>query len=571
MSDGGRQQQRDLLLAGSLVVGVTGHRNLRAADIPTLHEQVRAFFLDLRSRYPSLPISVLSSLAEGSDQLVAQVALEMGLRVVAPLPVAPELYRADFEHSATRALFERQLARVSPLLLPIAPGSDVAAVAQRGPARDQQYARAGVFISSHCHVLLALWDGRESALTGGTAQIVAFHLNGEVPGPVERRRAAPGLLELGGETLAYHIPVARQDSTEPLRAECRWLTFNQELIAHAALPHAFDQMFRRHCEFDVDWSRYGDSIGSHPDRVELDAEACPIHALFRVADWLATTYQRRVANVLLATYLLAALMGFSFIVYSDVTNQDVMLYLFLLFFMIGIVVSTLAARREWHRKYIDYRALAEGLRVQSFWRRAGLVDIATPSFAHDNFLQKQDVELGWIRNVMRGASLDGILHPATTGPVQVLGVIEEWIGTSASPGQLAYYARTAGRRTLLHERAKLLGNVALWLGIGISVVLVAFARLLDGRLQNGMVAAMGVLSVAVAVHEAYAYKKADKELIKQYRFMHSIFSAAQHRLRGCTDLASQRQILRMLGEAALAEHAEWTLMHRERPLEHSRF
>jgi hypothetical protein len=53
--------------------------------------------------------------------------------------------------------------------------------------------------------------------------------------------------------------------------------------------------------------------------------------------------------------------------------------------------------------------------------------------------------------------------------------------------------------------------------------------------------------------------------------MHSIFSAAQHRLRGCTDLASQRQILRMLGEAALAEHAEWTLMHRERPLEHSRF
>jgi hypothetical protein len=32
----------------------------------------------------------------------------------------------------------------------------------------------------------------------------------------------------------------------------------------------------------------------------------------------------------------------------------------------------------------------------------------------------------------------------------------------------------------------------------------------------------------------------------------------------------RRQILRTLGEAALAEHAEWTLMHRERPLEHSR-
>jgi hypothetical protein len=81
---------------------------------------------------------------------------------------------------------------------------------------------------------------------------------------------------------------------------------------------------------------------------------------------------------------------------------------------------------------------------------------------------------------------------------------------------------------------------------------------------------MGVLSVAVAVHEAYAYKKADKELIKQYRFMQSIFSAARHRLKACTDLRERRRILRVLGEAALAEHAEWTLMHRERPLEHSR-
>ena len=571
MSDGTRQRAPQLLLAGTLVVGVTGHRNLRTAELPALHEQVRAFFRDLRRRYPSLPISVLSSLAEGSDQLVAQVAIELGLRVIAPLPVAPELYRDDFEHSATRALFERQLMQVSPLFLPIAPGSDAAAVSRPGPARDQQYARAGIFISSHCHILLALWDGHESGLMGGTAQIVAFHLRGDMPGPVERRRAAPGLLDLGGETLAYHIPAGRQDSSEAIRGGCRWLTFNQELIAHESLPHAFDQMFRRHCEFDVDWSRYRDHIGSQAEQTGAGADACPIHALFRVADWLATTYQRRVANVLLATYLLAALMGFSFIVYSDVTNQDVMLYLFLVFFLIGIVVSALATRREWHRKYIDYRALAEGLRVQSFWRRAGIVDITTPSFAHDNFLQKQDVELGWIRNVMRGASLDGMLHPAATGPVQVIGVIDEWIGTTASPGQLAYYARTAGRRTRLHERAKVLGNIALWLGIGISVVLAAFARLLDGRLQNGLVAAMGVLSVAVAVHEAYAYKKADKELIKQYRFMHSIFSAAQHRLRACTDVASQRQILRMLGEAALAEHAEWTLMHRERPLEHSRF
>ncbi|MGH8494573.1 MAG: hypothetical protein ACREVN_00380 [Gammaproteobacteria bacterium] len=36
-----------------------------------------------------------------------------------------------------------------------------------------------------------------------------------------------------------------------------------------------------------------------------------------------------------------------------------------------------------------------------------------------------------------------------------------------------------------------------------------------------------------------------------------------------TDL-EKRQILHALGDAALDEHAEWILMHRERPLEHGK-
>ena len=558
------------LLASTLVVGVTGHRNLREAEIPRLRAQVRAFFEDLQSRYPGLPVSLLSSLAEGSDQLVADVAFDMGLRVIAPLPLDEAMYRDDFEESTARVLFEQQLQRAQRLPLPLAPGNDAAAVSFHGPARDQQYARAGIFVSSHCHILLALWDGRESDLLGGTAQVVAFHLRGDMPGPLERRRAALGMLGLGEETIAYHIPTGRRDSADEVGARGGWLTCDQDYIEHAEMPRSFDLMFRRHCEFDMDWEQYAAQIGSHPATVAIQGDDCPVNALFQVADWLATIHQRRVARVLLITYVLAALMGFSFVLYSDVTNKDVMLYLFLVFFIAGIVVTAIAGRREWHRQYIDYRALAEGLRVQSFWRRAGIVDVSSPSFAHDNFLQKQDVELGWIRNVMRGANLDGILKPTPAGPEEVAAVVEEWIGTADSPGQLHYFKITAARRTRQHARTTLLGNTCLWLGIAISVVLAVFAHQFGGRTQNLLVAAMGVLSVAAAVHEAYAYKKADKELIKQYRFMETIFSAARHRLRKCASLHEQRHILRTLGEAALAEHAEWTLMHRERPLEHSR-
>ena len=106
-----------------------------------------------------------------------------------------------------------------------------------------------------------------------------------------------------------------------------------------------------------------------------------------------------------AIHALAVLMGLSFLLYSDLGAPDWMLWVFLLFFVVGLLIAVAAHRRDWHRKYIDYRALAEGLRVQSFWRRAGLSMTGDPEFAHDNFMQKQDVELGWIRNVMRQVGL----------------------------------------------------------------------------------------------------------------------------------------------------------------------
>jgi hypothetical protein len=52
--------------------------------------------------------------------------------------------------------------------------------------------------------------------------------------------------------------------------------------------------------------------------------------------------------------------------------------------------------------------------------------------------------------------------------------------------------------------------------------------------------------------------------------MCNIFATARRKLDAAPDVAARREILRALGEAALAEHAEWALMHRERPPEHGK-
>ena len=106
-----------------LVIGVTGHRDLRDEDIALLKTAVEVVFDRLEEfinpdrpfdrmrrmvwstagkHAGATPMIVLTSLAEGADQLVAQVALERGLQLVAPLPLPTEEYRRDFEVNPSR-------------------------------------------------------------------------------------------------------------------------------------------------------------------------------------------------------------------------------------------------------------------------------------------------------------------------------------------------------------------------------------------------------------------------------------------------------------------------------------
>src|ERR1700730_6446419 len=90
-----------------LVIGVTGHRDLRDQDLRRLEEEVASIIGKLKSEYlggssggekSEPPIIVLSRLAEGADRLVAKVALANGAELIAPLPMPAEEYRRDFEN-----------------------------------------------------------------------------------------------------------------------------------------------------------------------------------------------------------------------------------------------------------------------------------------------------------------------------------------------------------------------------------------------------------------------------------------------------------------------------------------
>ena len=103
----------------------------------------------------------------------------------------------------------------------------------------------------------------------------------------------------------------------------------------------------------------------------------------------------------------------------------------------------------------------------------------------------------------------------------------------------------------------------------IAVVLALAGQGLTENQHNFLLVLMGIFPLIAGVRDAYSHKKAEKELIKQYRFMGGVLANASRLLDGSTDLEFRRRVLRALGNAALEEDAEWILMHRERPLEHS--
>ena len=150
-----------------LVVGVTGHRDLVPAEIEALWAKITGLFDELHRRFPNTPLRLMSALAEGADRLAAHAALDSGVDLQAILPMPVDSYRTDFESAESKAEFDTLCGRAEVLELPV-PYPKQRLDDALGGGRDTAYANAGMFISAHCHILLALWDGAKESGMGGT-------------------------------------------------------------------------------------------------------------------------------------------------------------------------------------------------------------------------------------------------------------------------------------------------------------------------------------------------------------------------------------------------------------------
>lgn len=595
-----------------LVIGVTGHRDLRPEDVAALESQVRRVLEGLRTAYRSTPLVLLSPLAEGADRLVARVALGLGIRLIAPLPLPRALYEGDFgpEGSPSRKEFAELLQRVEEIFeLPLLDGRTAEDVAKPGPARDRQYAQVGGYIARHSQILLALWDGGARTMVGGTAHIVQFKLEGgdDLWGPRESPLDAPD----GGPV--YHIVTPRTSNPRPAGPPFSLVKYFPD-GAGAAAETAYARIYARTEAFNRDALAWGGALGPQHAQSrrwlypEAEAAALPrrlqtVRDAFATADTLALHFQARTFRVLRNIFLAVAVSALAFHLYAHVW-QSPWVWGAYLAIVLGAWVGWFLTR-TFQDKYQDYRALAEGLRVQFFWGLAGLDhSVAT------NYLRKQRNQLDWIRNAIRAWSLpqderrgerDG---GAAVRPARLRAVLRYWVEDQAT-----YFARTAAREEAKRRRFRTWSRGCFMTFVGLGAVMFGATLVFDRaaaqpwagglrnwafalagphcdkvlpafmlkdvgdqceRVRHFVVLVIGMTAVVGALVHNFAEKRAFDQHAKQYARMGEIYGRAQRRLGSLIDagdLPQAQRVVLELGQESLSENGDWVLLHRARPIE----
>jgi hypothetical protein len=572
-----------------ITLGVTGHQDLREAEKERLSQSVRQIFQFLKKHYPHTPLQLFSALAEGADRLVAQVALEEQVELIVPLPIPLDLYLQDFQTPESKsefmALFNHAKENKQVFKLNLLEGISEEKLQTDSEARRQQAALAGAYIARHSHILIALWDGRHLNETGETAQVVHFKRTGDMKNLPKRYKPQHGPLDEPDTGPVCHLITSRESHEQAFACagEIEVLLPHQNNKNHFNdLEPLLSNNLSLLNRFNQDVVRYGNAsklqnrirkgqkylLADTPlwqDLVSLSPAFQTMLGVYSTANTLARHFQSRIR---LLTWLVLGI-GFAMLScygwYTSIATHLPALIGYFILFSIGWGILWLHQWRAYHSKNLDYRALAEGLRVQIFWHLGGVTDSVA-----DHYLRKQRGELIWIRQAIRAINIYDWVENKENLQVVYL----HWIRN-----QLLWFSESAVKYELIAKKLsgwiEKLFRVGFILIIGLFVVHFTNALSPDSLSYDIFILLIAFFPATAALLHHYLEKMAFEEQAKQYERMAALFAKADEEVEKLInapvqDEALQHQaeaLLFELGKEALEENGDWVLLHRKRQLE----
>ena len=610
-----------------LVIGVTGHRDLRPQDEAELEDKIGEIIARIRRDYlpggEETPLLLLSPLAEGADRVAARAALKHGVRLIAPLPLPADEYRRDFApdrrlRADAAEEFDRLLAQaIAAPVVPFAP--DVTPDNVRDETkRALQYRAVGVFIVQHCDLLIALWDGNEAEpAVGGTAENVGFKRSGM---PLTLTGSAHASLDGSEIGPVIHVVTPRDRPSNTVKA-----VMVEPWGREAVEQHRGNRVTRvlRGVSSTVAilFGGEADDIASRLDktrRAELEGwerfesltkltgafnkEAAALLAspdgkakVDESIGYLITDPDAKKPEEHIKSYALGQTpRWWTLYGAADVLAQrgqktfrrdwlGVFVFGFAAFAAFALVMHLHAADTKWLAAYLVFMLALLGIVLGARYRRDqdrfldhralaealrvelywSLLGISLSDGGGRLYPIKQPNELTWVKSCLR--KLDWLRDPAEEASKTADARAYAIARRCWVYGQCKFFTRR-GRD---HDRrAARLEGVSMAL-LGVTIVMVALILLLLHDRDSWLVLAVGLVPGLAAAFAGYSERLAYSAQSLHYERMEALFSRAYELLPDdLSGIAPEHvsSLFRELGTEAMKENAEWVAIYRQRPM-----
>jgi hypothetical protein len=564
----------------SMIVGITGHRDIFVEDEAELRRLISDQLQALQREFSNTPLLLLSGLAEGADRLVVQVAIELDIAFSAVLPMPQEEYCNDFETVESKQEFTQLLKSAKWVeTLPSSANSNTS-------TRNDCYEHLGVYLARYSHVLMALWDGDSTEKAGGTSQVVRYFLSG-IP-PTFSPNIGSLVFPSYGKVIHFSTRRSTQSSlSKEVNVSVLWpdIYSNNKPEISIKLQENWQATLKQIDDFNSDVKQFYNSTGNINKIKEslsyllgkdfqfdsLDKQAQSIAKLFAISDSMSQAAQVKRHADFLRLIILALIV----IVCEQAYGVFVKWSLLAITISVGVLACLFYQHIQKQRlefKYLDYRALAEALRIQFFWHISGVsANVA------DHFLRDQQDELEWIRLVIQSQELP-VSPRLTTRKLQLDFIQERWI-----KDQRNYFIgdnlSNKGKYILNKQKNdELAFKMRLSFIFGIIVVsatLIFHLTIFDSLpadwrdyVLNSFIATYGVLFWIVPTIKLYSEFQSYDEQSKRYLRIGNYYALCEKQLlriiQGNSDIKANDLLVEM-GRQALIENSDWLQLHRQRP------
>lgn len=577
----------------TLNVGITGHRAsiLPAALISKLAPVADDVFRNLREASERLHLSekelfdrspptlrLHTPLASGADQLAATSARTAGYSIRALLPFAAEDYRNDFARGSECEDFNRQLNEAD----------EIFALPGERANEEGAYVLVGKAVVAASDILIAIWDGGEGNGPGGTAHVVNLALSNAVPlihinvDPVRGTIGSPQLLGRNEAGDTKSTPLAAPEDFD--------LLLRDTLAPHTAderehIAGFFQEERRAHnwrFEYSVLLAALGvkalprspwreaapDVHGAISDAKVTDADARH-RAAYEWANVLAIRYAQLFRSGHVANYLLSALAVILALFGLLAPHLKVFLVLAELATIGLLFLNTNSGTKgEWHRRWLQYRQLAESLRPLPYLKRSGL--ISTPfrsDFVHG--AAHREAGADWTRWYAAAVWRDMNSPEGTVTGTEVKALASEFMETQVTP-QAQYHRSNAERMYKLDHRLHEVGNFLTGAVIAVCALFLLgylFVPYWVKSLTDPFIfLTAGLPAIGAAV---FGLRGHGEHLLAASRSANTAGSLGltAARLAQPADMETLARDLEHSALIMLADLNEWTIAYRERSLE----